>query len=96
MDAAHSLSALMANMFLDPKYSDMTIRCRGEDFPVHKAVICGMSPVIDALCSANMRESKENVMQHYEFDSATVERMLEFIYTLNYALSHKLMVSQRL
>lgn len=29
-------------------YSDLTLECKGEEFKVHKAIVCAQSPVIAA------------------------------------------------
>ena len=37
------------------KYSDLTLVCQGEHFPVHKVVVCTQSPVLAAACDGAFR-----------------------------------------
>ncbi|GAB7364988.1 hypothetical protein MBLNU230_g5771t1 [Neophaeotheca triangularis] len=90
MAPSDNITQAMAKSFPIPDFSDMTIRCDGEEFPVHRIVVCGMSSVLDALCKINMRESKENVIDHDEFDATTVKRMLQYMYTSTYTLEDEI------
>jgi hypothetical protein len=37
------------------KFSDLTIKCRGESFKVHKAVICPLSPFFMKACDGEFQ-----------------------------------------
>jgi len=39
------------------KYSDLTLVCRGREFPVHRAIVCPHSPFLDAACSSGFQVS---------------------------------------
>ncbi|KAI7548997.1 hypothetical protein KC331_g4066 [Hortaea werneckii] len=67
------------------KGADITIRCEGRDFKVHKTFV-SRSPVIDRACHNGFLESQNGILPHNEFDADTVERMLEHVYKDNYAL----------
>lgn len=40
---------------LDQKYSDLTLECDGEEFPVHKAVVLTQSVVLEKACQAHWK-----------------------------------------
>jgi hypothetical protein len=39
------------------KYSDLTLRCGGREFRVHRPIVCPHSPVFEAICSGEFKES---------------------------------------
>ena len=39
----------------DPIYTDLTLKCEGEDFYVHKCIVCLQSPVFAAACGGNFK-----------------------------------------
>jgi hypothetical protein len=41
-------------MFSD-KYSDLTLLCHGEEFKVHRVVVCAQSPVLAAACDGGFQ-----------------------------------------
>ncbi|KAI1828278.1 hypothetical protein F4861DRAFT_174521 [Xylaria intraflava] len=67
-------------------YSDLTLTCDGEDFKVHKAVVCTQSPVIAAALRGNFLEAKNNVV-NVSFDITSVRRLVQFMYTGDYEMS---------
>lgn len=79
----------MKRLHLDPKWSDMTITCEGQEFKVHRNIIATQSDVIDAELSSNFREST-GVIQHDEYDLKTVERMIKYLYTRDYNVTTSL------
>nr|POF16315.1 hypothetical protein CFP56_23833 [Quercus suber] len=69
-----SLTPDMAALFANPKYSDLEIQCHGKVFSVHRAIVCARS-----------KEAGERIVKHEMFDSATMSRMLHFMYEDMYA-----------
>lgn len=41
----------LAKLLKSKKYNDLKLVCQGKEFDVHKAVVCTMSPVLDAAVS---------------------------------------------
>ncbi|RMY21300.1 hypothetical protein D0867_03411 [Hortaea werneckii] len=79
-----SLLNEVAELWRTGENSDMTIKCEGREFKVHRLLVSAASPVLKAACQNGMRESQTGVVEHKTFDAETVERMLEFIYTRDY------------
>ncbi|PGH09654.1 hypothetical protein AJ79_05620 [Helicocarpus griseus UAMH5409] len=71
----------MKHLLFSKQYSDCSIKCQGEIFHVHKAVVCTQSPVIAAAMDGQFREAKTETMNLYSFDIDTVKRMIDFLYT---------------
>ncbi|RMY78596.1 hypothetical protein D0862_13340 [Hortaea werneckii] len=74
----------VAELWRTGESSDLTIKCEGREFKVHKLILSAASPTLKAACQNGMRESQTGVIEHRTFDADTVERMLEFIYTRDY------------
>lgn len=45
----------LRRLFLDDKYADLTIRCDGQDFRVHRAILCPQSPFFDRACHGGFK-----------------------------------------
>ncbi|OAX80011.1 hypothetical protein ACJ72_05662 [Emergomyces africanus] len=71
----------MERLLSSKQYSDCTIACEGENFYVHKAVVCTQSPVLAAAMDGQFREARTDIMHLYGFDVATVKRMIDYLYT---------------
>lgn len=71
------------------QYSDLTISCHGREFKVHKAILCPQSEVIAKLCDIAMKERHTGMIEHQEFDEATMERMVDFAYKRNYGVTRR-------
>ena len=65
----------------DKELTDMTIKCKGEDFPCHSLVLSARSPVFKAMFQANMMESETKVVKIEDIEPAVVAELLHFIYT---------------
>ncbi|KAK0644242.1 BTB/POZ protein, partial [Cercophora newfieldiana] len=71
-------------LLFSPKYSDMTITCRGEEFKAHRAIVCPQSPFFDAALSGSFLESNEQKIDLPDDDPAIVKLLFEFFYTGTY------------
>jgi hypothetical protein len=56
-----SYPLFLAQLVNSKKYSDLKLVCQGEEFKVHKAIVCMQSPVLAAACDdvfqVNLAES---------------------------------------
>ncbi|RMY49792.1 hypothetical protein D0865_07286 [Hortaea werneckii] len=81
-----SLLSEVAELWRTGEGSDITIKCEGREFKVHRLI---------AACQNGMLESQTGVIEHKTFDADTVERLLEYVYTRDYQLPEPTAVSVR-
>ncbi|KAL2355843.1 hypothetical protein BJ546DRAFT_650099 [Cryomyces antarcticus] len=74
----------MARLMESAEYSDLTLTCHGREFKVHRAVLCPRSSVIAAACDGQLKEANTRTLSVENFDQATVQRMLSYLYTSDY------------
>ena len=86
----------VAKIFHDGKFPDVTIVCQGREFPCHKAILAGRSPVFEAMFSHSMKEKIENQVEVVDIDADTFAEMLEFIYSSHVALNSKVSIANLL
>ncbi|KAI0405966.1 hypothetical protein F4802DRAFT_596639 [Xylaria palmicola] len=72
-----------AKLLSSGEYSDLTIMCEGQEFHVHKAIVCTQSPIIAAAMKSNFKEAKTNTIE-VNFDLITLKCMLDYLYKGDY------------
>lgn len=77
----------LAGLLTSGQYSDMTLVCDGREFKVHKLVVCSLSPVLASAMKEPFEEAQTGVLHVKDFDTHTVEQMLQFLYTGDYTVS---------
>ncbi|OOF90629.1 hypothetical protein ASPCADRAFT_135080 [Aspergillus carbonarius ITEM 5010] len=78
----------LANMRLNPKYSDFTILCGEESFPAHKCIVCAQSGFFSGAMEGDFIEATTNTVEIQE-DPTLVKQAIEYLYTLDYqVISH--------
>nr|XP_019526175.1 speckle-type POZ protein-like [Aedes albopictus]XP_029729186.1 speckle-type POZ protein-like [Aedes albopictus] len=77
-------------MLTDEKFTDVTIIVGEQQIKAHKAMLAIHSPVFDAMLSAGMQESRQNVIKIDDFDYEVVQEMLTYIYSDTAPNMHKL------
>lgn len=43
------------SILVSSKYSDLTVRCEGRDFKVHKVIVCGQSNFFASICDGDWK-----------------------------------------
>ncbi|KPM36882.1 hypothetical protein AK830_g9706 [Neonectria ditissima] len=81
-----SIHASLSKLLMSKKFADMTIRCGGETFNAHQAVVCTQSPFFDRAFSNsfNFKEAASKTIDLPEDDPEILKRFLEFLYTGSY------------
>ena len=71
----------MKNMFTDTLFTDLTIKCGGEEFKVHKAVLASQSPVFRRMLESDMKEQRTNVIEISDTDPQVISNLLAYLYS---------------
>lgn len=81
----HETFKLQAELLKSGEYSDMTITCNGETFPVHKFIVCPRSAFF-ATALKNFKEANTQTVNLPEDDPHIVKMMLDWMYQGKYLL----------
>ncbi|RHZ66426.1 hypothetical protein CDV55_107178 [Aspergillus turcosus] len=82
-EVTRQMETLLLSNFLNPKYSDKTIKCDDEVFPAHRNIICPQSKYFEVACDGRFKEGDEPIRLDGQ-DPTLVKKTLEFLYTGNY------------
>ncbi|CAJ2502518.1 Uu.00g099120.m01.CDS01 [Anthostomella pinea] len=74
----------LRSLFLNDKYADLTVTCKGREVKVHRAVVCSQSSFFDKACTSGFKESYTGVIDLPEDYPDIFEKFLAFLYTGNY------------
>ncbi|KAF7859654.1 hypothetical protein EAF04_008733 [Stromatinia cepivora] len=66
------------------KYSDLTIKCQGKEFKVHRAIVCPQSKPLAAAIDHEFKEATTGVINFEEDEPEIVEYMIKFLYVGTY------------
>lgn len=78
---------------MDPRHIfDMTIKCEGIEYPVHKALVCTRSAYFEAMFSHDMQESRNGCVMLDNDDPQAVQSMIRFFYDLDYPFLRQTLV----
>ncbi|OCL13437.1 hypothetical protein AOQ84DRAFT_274788, partial [Glonium stellatum] len=67
-----------------PQYSDAVIRCQGQEFTVHRLVLCTQSKYFANAFNGDWKESANRTIELNDDDVSVVEAMLHFMYRFDY------------
>ncbi|CEF78294.1 hypothetical protein FGSG_03479 [Fusarium graminearum PH-1] len=76
--------AHLKKYFNKKSLSDAVIRCGGQEFPIHRIVLCSHSEYFIKQLDGPWKESSEGVIEIVDFDASLVKAMIYFTYHLNY------------
>jgi hypothetical protein len=74
----------LKSMFNDPQYSDLTVKCEGRTWKVHKVVVCPQVRFFTKACDGRFKEAKDNTITLNEDHPDAVDAMLKYLYTHKY------------
>ncbi|OAG40790.1 hypothetical protein AYO21_04867 [Fonsecaea monophora] len=77
-------SSILARLLDSGEFSDLKFLCKGDEFKVHKAIVCMQSPVIKAAIQGSFEESHTSVIKMDDFDPKVVKALVQFMYTGDY------------
>ncbi|XEV01520.1 hypothetical protein FSHL1_006807 [Fusarium sambucinum] len=66
-------------------FTDFAFVCEGQTISVHKVIICTQSPVFRAACTGSFKEASSQVYNMDAYSLSTVQRMVDYFYTGDYA-----------
>lgn len=75
----YTLNKQLRSLFTNPKHSDFTVKCQGNSYSCHKAILVSRSPVFDKMISSGSKLL--NKVEIKDFKPESVEAVLEYIYT---------------
>ncbi|CAG8950318.1 hypothetical protein HYFRA_00006811 [Hymenoscyphus fraxineus] len=84
-----SLLSTISSLRNDDKYTDLEIRCQGQVFNVHKAIVCKQVEFFAACVDGNFQESQTGVIEMKEDIPEIVDCFIEFLYTEDYTMETK-------
>ena len=66
---------------VNPKHSDVMLKCPGKTFLCHKAILAARSPLFDRIFKKNNNIERASKLEEVDFTVATMECVLEFLYS---------------
>ena len=73
------LASELSTLVVNPKHSDVMLKCPGKTFLCHKAILAARSPFFDTIFKEKIQ--KANKLEEVDFTVATMECVLEFLYS---------------
>ena len=74
----------------DPKaIDDVTIICQTRSWKINRTLLCNASKVIATMMNSGMKEAQTGEIEQKEFDMETVERMVSFVRSKEYAIDEE-------
>ncbi|KAI1179206.1 hypothetical protein F4777DRAFT_575237 [Nemania sp. FL0916] len=72
------------SLYVSGQYSDLTITCHGNEYKVHKAIVCPKSGFFAGACRGQMKEALEGIVDLPDDEPEIVDIMVHFFYHLDY------------
>ncbi|QKX59218.1 uncharacterized protein TRUGW13939_06350 [Talaromyces rugulosus] len=82
-DSSAEMLNLLASLYLNPQYSDLTIICGTEVFPAHRNIVCPRSAYFARSCGGNFKEASGKI-ELGDQDPIVIRKVLQFLYTGDY------------
>ena len=79
------LASELSSLVINPKHSDVMLKCPGKTFLCHKAILASRSPFFDKMFTSSNNSNNMNKQQSKlevkEFTVETMECVLEYLYS---------------
>merc|ERR1711971_1367882 len=76
------LASELSSLLINPKHSDVMLKCPGKTFLCHKAILASRSPFFDNIFTSNDNNiNKQSKVEVKEFRVETMECVLEYLYS---------------
>ena len=76
-----SIRSEMHSLYRDEVFTDVTLKCKSEEFKVHRAVLASQSPVFRKMFEVDMKEKKCGVVMIDDFDPPVLSDLVTYLYT---------------
>ncbi|KAI9172733.1 Kelch-like protein 21 [Paramyrothecium foliicola] len=87
-ESPYDIYHYLESLFMNQRYADLTIRCGGQDFHAHRAIVCPQSTFLAAACDGTFREAEARMIELPDERPEILTRFLRFLYTGIYDDSH--------
>ncbi|KAK8176730.1 BTB/POZ protein [Phyllosticta citribraziliensis] len=86
--AEEPIQAPFLSLLESGQFSDLKIRCKEDEYNVHKAIVCPQSDFFGTALNSvgGFKESKTNVIELHEADPAVVRAIVQFLYRSDYQM----------
>ncbi|KLU84725.1 hypothetical protein MAPG_03764 [Magnaporthiopsis poae ATCC 64411] len=88
-DPTEELLGALQRLYQDADYSDLVLSWGGQDYKVHKAIVCPRSDFFAAACRGDFGEAREGRISLSEDDPQVVDLMIYYMYHLDYDISQR-------
>ncbi|CAM1504940.1 Fc.00g025310.m01.CDS01 [Cosmosporella sp. VM-42] len=77
--------SLKKQLFTSGSYSDFVIKCGGDRYMVHRAIVCPRSAFFEACCNGKFKEAQSKEIDLPDDDPLAVKMMVQYFYHLDYS-----------
>ncbi|ORY18188.1 hypothetical protein BCR34DRAFT_529423 [Clohesyomyces aquaticus] len=84
-DPASYLTVGLKKHFEDAKFSDLVVKCREDEYHVHRVILCSHSQWFAKVCARSHADTIPQTIDLSADDPDAVDAMLQYCYQLDYA-----------
>ncbi|KAF2660590.1 hypothetical protein K491DRAFT_36679 [Lophiostoma macrostomum CBS 122681] len=84
-ESASYMTAGLKKHFDDAQFSDLIVRCRDDEYHIHRVIMCSHSSWFSRVCAKASTESSIQTIDLSADDPDAVDAMLQYCYQLDYA-----------
>ncbi|OCL06890.1 hypothetical protein AOQ84DRAFT_378197 [Glonium stellatum] len=84
-DPASYMTAGLMRYFDSAEFSDLIVRCRDDEYHVHRIIMCSQSQFFAKACAERFKDFKPPIIDLSADDPEAIDAMLQYCYQLDYA-----------